>query len=44
MVFKCFKTERLAEKAKRKFKKYHKTKNYEWHVQGNCLTRIRRKE
>jgi len=37
-----FNTEREAEKAKRKFKKYKSTKNYRWVVQGNSLVRIRK--
>tara|TARA_R100001530_G_C4208609_1_gene126756 strand:+ start:369 stop:524 length:156 start_codon:yes stop_codon:yes gene_type:complete len=39
-----FNTERDAEKAKRKFKKYKATKNYKWAVQGNALVRVRRKK
>ena len=43
MVVKHYNTEREAEKAKRKFKKYKDTKNYKWKVQGNSLVRIRKK-
>lgn len=35
-----FNTERDAEKAKRKFKKYRSTKYFKWTVQGNSLVRI----
>jgi len=35
-----FDTERKAEIAKRKFKKYKPTKCYRWTVQGNSLVRI----
>ena len=35
-----FNTEREAEKAKRKFKKYDSTKSCRWVVQGNALVRI----
>ncbi len=37
---KYFKTEREAEKSKRKYKKYKSTKNFKWVVQGNALVRI----
>jgi hypothetical protein len=39
---KCFNTERQAERAKRKYKKYKPTKNNKWTVQGNCLVRIKK--
>ena len=42
MTIRYFNTERQAEKAKRRFKKYKSTKNHEWTVQGNCLVRIRK--
>jgi len=35
-----FNTEREAERAKRKFKKYKSSKKYKWAVQGNALVRI----
>jgi hypothetical protein len=35
-----FNTEKEAERAKRKFKKYNSTKRYKWVVQGNTLVRI----
>jgi len=35
-----FDTEREAEKAKRKFKKYKSTKRHRWVIQGNALQRI----
>ena len=38
-----FNAEKQAEKAKRKYSKYKSTKNYKWTIQGNTLTRIRRK-
>lgn len=38
-----FNTERQAESAKRKFKKYKSTKNHKWTVQGNSLIRINKK-
>ena len=41
---KCFDTERKAEKAKKKFKKYKATKRHKWTVQGNCLVRIARRK
>jgi len=40
MVTRHFNTERQAEQAKRKFKKYKPTKRYRWTVQGNALVRI----
>ena len=42
-TIKYFNTEREAEKAKRKFKKYKSTKNNKWTVQGNSLVRIKKK-
>ena len=42
MVIKFFDTERQAERAKRRFKKYKTTKNYQWTIQGNSLVRIRK--
>jgi len=38
-----FKTERDAEKSRRKYKKYNATRNYKWVVQGNALVRISRR-
>ena len=38
-----FDTERKAETAKRKFKKYNSTKCYRWVVQGNSLVRIKKR-
>lgn len=35
-----FNTERQAEIAKKKYKKYKDTRNYKWTIQGNCLVRI----
>jgi len=43
MPLRYFDTEREAEQAKRKFKKYKSTKNYTWQVQGNALVRVRRR-
>ena len=39
-----FDTERQAEQAKRKFKKYKSTKKNEWAVQGNSLVKIRKRK
>jgi len=39
-----FNTEREAEKAKRKFKKYKSTKSYRWVVQGNTLVKIAKRK
>ena len=38
-----FDTERKAMRAKRKFKKYRDTKNYQYTVQGNALVRIKKR-
>ena len=38
-----FDTEKEAEKAKRKYKKYNNTKTHKWVVQGNALVKIKKK-
>ena len=38
-----FDTERKAEQAKRKYKKYKSTRNWRWVVQGNSLVKIAKK-
>jgi hypothetical protein len=43
MAVRYFNTERQAEKAKSKFKKYKSTKNFRWVVQGNSLVKIRKR-
>ncbi len=40
---KHFKTQREAEKSKRKYKKYKNGKTYKWVVQGNSLVKIRKR-
>ena len=40
MAIVYFNTERQAEQAKRKYKKYQPTKRFRWVVQGNSLVRI----
>lgn len=39
-----FNTEREAEKAKRKFKKYKSTKSCRWVIQGNTLVKIAKRK
>lgn len=43
MTKRFFDTERQAELAKRKFKKYKPSKNFRWVVQGNALVKIRKR-
>jgi len=35
-----YNTERIAERARKKFKKYASTKKWRWVVQGNSLVKI----